>query len=103
MFGNLKIYSGVATKLPNVLNVTSKCQVHIQIGKKGERLVVSHRHNIKTNKEKWQNVVHMGYEDELINIKRIERDERLQADPKMAKITADGKMNKLKNKLQNAG
>ena len=80
-----------------------KCSAHYQITSSGEKVVVSKRHNIKTKREKWQQISPMGHEPELRTINRIEKDERLQADPLMAKVTAESKLEQLRSRLQISG
>ena len=76
---------------------------HFQITSKGEKVVVSKQHYIKSKREKWQKVKPMGEEPEIRNIKRIEKDERLHSDPMMAKVTASSKLNQLQGRLKVSG
>lgn len=77
--------------------------VHYQISSTGEKIVVSKRHNIKTKQEKWQMVQPMEKDKLLRQISNIEKNERLQSDPAMAKYTATSKMRQLHDRLQIAG
>lgn len=76
---------------------------HYQINQKGEKVVVSKRVNILTEREKWQKVPHMGKEPELRKIQQIERNERLHADANVAKVTADSKLQQLRDRLLLSG
>lgn len=99
MFTKVQIFSRSSLQLQNIL----QRPVHYQIGKDGEKIVVSKRHNVKQDRERWQKVEFMGNEPEVREIMKIERNDRLHSDSKMAKMTAHNKINNLKIKLQNAG
>ncbi|KAH9389719.1 hypothetical protein TYRP_007266 [Tyrophagus putrescentiae] len=76
---------------------------HYQITSTGEKVVVSKKHNIRSKKEKWQNVSPMGKEPEVTKINLIEKNARLHSDPKQAKLMAESKLTQLRSRLLISG
>lgn len=83
--------------------LTLNRNAHYQIMPSGERVVVSKQHLIRNQREKWQNVPFMGKEPELRKLNLIEKDDRLHSDPLMAKVTSEGKLTQLRDRLKTAG
>ena len=69
----------------------------------GEKVLISFNENKTAKKEKWQRVRPMGYEKELRRIKYIEYNERLQSDPKVARLVASTKLHSLEESLRSRG
>lgn len=76
---------------------------HYQITSTGEKVVVSKKHNIRSKREKWQNVSPMGKEPEVTKINLIEKNARLHSDPKQAKLMAESKLTQLRSRLLISG
>lgn len=81
----------------------SKRGAHYIVNQHGEKVLTSKRNHIRTEREKWQDVVPMGQEPELKKMAKLARDERLQSDPAVAKKLSDSKMQSLKDKLISSG
>lgn len=86
-----------------LLCLPARSLAHYTISPTGEKVVVTTRHVVKMKREKWQNVQPMGHEEELLQIKRIERDDRLESDANVARTTAQSKLTQLRDRLLLAG
>lgn len=87
----------------SLCNHTIRPLAHYVINQNGEKVVVSKRTNIRSKREKWQNVKAMEYEDELKKIRKIEFNDRLHADPEQARQMAEDKFQQLADRLKSSG
>ncbi|CAG2178761.1 unnamed protein product, partial [Oppiella nova] len=92
-----------ANRFPRVVPVLATRGVVYEVSPTGEKTVINKYEGRKSLKEKWQRVRPMGYEPHFRKIKRIEMDERLESDPRVARHTAESKLQSMKDSLLNRG
>jgi len=92
-----------ANRFPRLVPALATRGVVYEVSPTGEKTVINKYEGRKSLKEKWQRVRPMGYEPHFRKIKSIEMNERLESDPRVARHTAESKLQSMKDSLLNRG